>query len=109
MRTRCVETGEAPLRRSTDFCAQHLRGVVSAVHLLPFFPSSSDDGFAVKDYRSVDPAYGTWDDIARMAADFELMFDGVFNHVSAQGDWFQRFLADDPRYRDFFVTVAGRS
>lgn len=101
------QTGEVPLRTLHDFCAQHLRGVVSAVHLLPFFPSSSDDGFAVKDYRSVDPAYGTWDDIARMAADFELMFDGVFNHVSAQGDWFQRFLAGDARYRDFFVTVEG--
>lgn len=99
--------GEAPLHTLAEFCERRLRSVLTGVHVLPFFPSSSDDGFAVEDYLSVDPAFGTWHDIARLAAHFELMFDAVLNHVSAQGQWFKAFLSDDPRYRDFFVTVAG--
>ncbi|MBI5380856.1 MAG: sugar phosphorylase [Opitutae bacterium] len=100
---------EAPLRTLADFAQRHLRGVVSGIHLLPFYPSSSDDGFAVKDFFAVAPEYGTWDDIAHLrATGFDLMFDGVFNHASAQGDWFRQFLADAPAYRDFFVTVEGK-
>jgi sucrose phosphorylase len=99
--------GEPPLNTLAEFCVRHLKGTVSGVHLLPFYPWSSDDGFSVKDFLAVEPSYGTWEDIARLGADFDLMFDAVFNHVSAQGEWFQRFLADDPRYRDFFISVAG--
>ena len=99
--------GEPPLKTLAEFCARHLKGVVSGVHLLPFYPSSSDDGFSVKDFLAVEPSYGTWEDIARLRADFDLMLDAVFNHVSVQGEWFQRFLAADVRYRDFFIAVAG--
>lgn len=98
--------GQPPLQTLAEFCARHLRGTVSGVHVLPFYPWSSDDGFSVKDFFSVDPRYGDWEHLARLGADFDLMFDAVFNHVSAQGEWFQRFRADDPRYRDFFITVA---
>lgn len=101
------EPGAAPLQTLADFAARHLCDVVSGIHLLPFYPWSSDDGFSVKDYFAVEPAYGTWDDIARFRPRFDLMFDAVFNHLSAQGDWFQRFLRDDPAFRHFFVTVAG--
>ncbi len=101
------EPGVAPLRTLCAFARKHLRGLVSAVHLLPFYPWSSDDGFAVKDYFSVDPAYGTWADISRLGAEFDLMFDAVFNHVSAQSDWFKRFVAGDPHYGSFFITVRG--
>lgn len=101
------EPGRAPLPVLHEFAARHLAGVVSGLHLLPFYPWSSDDGFAVQDYFAVDPAYGTWEDLERLGRDFALMFDGVFNHLSAQSEWFQRFLADDPEYRDFFVTVEG--
>jgi sucrose phosphorylase len=97
----------APLQVLADFASQHLAGIVSGIHLLPFYPWSSDDGFSVKDYFAVDPAVGGWPDIARLSERFELMFDGVFNHLSAQSDWFQRFLADDPAYREFFVSVKG--
>lgn len=100
------QPGEAPLRTLADFCAHHLAGVVSGVHLLPFYPWTSDDGFSVVDYRAVDPALGTWDDVARLRG-FRLMFDAVINHASAQSEWFRGFLAGDPRYRDFFVTVEG--
>jgi glycosidase len=98
---------ESPLQTLANFAAQHLRGVVSGIHLLPFYPWSSDDGFAVKDFFAVDPAFGTWSDVARFRPHFDLMFDAVFNHMSAQGEWFQRFLAGDPQFADFFVTVAG--
>lgn len=101
------QDGQPPLRVLADFCARHLRGLVSGVHLLPFYPSSSDDGFSVKDFFAVEPSYGTWEEIERLGADFDLMFDGVFNHVSAQGAWFQGFLAGDARYRDFFIAVPG--
>lgn len=99
--------GEAPLHTLADFCRRHLKGIVSGIHILPFYPYSSDDGFSVMDYRAVDPALGTWDDVARLGRDFRLMFDAVVNHASRQGDWFQAFLRDDPRYRDYFVVVEG--
>lgn len=101
------EPGRAPLQTLADFCSQHLRGLLSGVHILPFYPWSSDDGFSVKDFFAVEPTYGTWGDVARLRSGFDLMFDAVLNHMSAQGEWFQKFLADDPAYRDFFVTVEG--
>jgi len=101
------EPGVAPLRTLASFCKHRLADVVSGVHLLPFYPWSSDDGFSVKDYFGVASEYGTWEDIAAFRPRFDLMFDAVFNHMSAQGDWFQRFLRDEPESRDFFVTVQG--
>lgn len=97
--------GEPPLQTLADFCARHVRDVISSVHLLPFFPYSSDDGFAVMDYRAVNPSLGGWDDVARFGQHFRLMFDAVVNHVSAQGEWFQGFLRDDPHYRDYFYVA----
>jgi len=101
-----TEPGAAPLRTLAAFCDRHLAGVVSGVHILPFYPWTSDDGFSVVDYRAVDPALGTWEDVARLRS-FRLMFDAVINHASAQSEWFKGFLAGDPRYRDFFITVEG--
>ena len=84
------EEAQAPLRTLAEFCDAHLRELVSSVHLLPHFPYTSDDGFAVTDYLAVDSALGTWADVARLARSFDLMFDAVFNHMSAQSEWFQR-------------------
>jgi sucrose phosphorylase len=102
-----TQPGIAPLRALAEFCAAHLRGLIQGVHVLPFYPSSSDDGFSVMDYYAVDPAWGTWADLQRLGQSFDLMFDAVFNHMSAQGAWFQRFLRAEPEFRDFFVTVEG--
>jgi glycosidase len=99
--------GLSPLRCLSDFCSAHLRNVITAVHLLPFFPFSSDDGFSVIDYRRVDPLLGSWEDIAELGANFRLMFDAVVNHISAQHEWFQGFLKDDPTYREYFTIVEG--
>jgi glucosylglycerate phosphorylase len=101
------EPGTPPLRTLASFLGQHLTGIISGVHVLPFYPSSSDDGFSVIDYYAVDPELGTWSDVEALGKRFDLMFDAVFNHVSAQSDWFQRFLAGDPVYREWFITVQG--
>jgi sucrose phosphorylase len=98
-----------PLRTLAEFAQKHLTDLVSGIHILPFYPQSSDDGFSVKDYFAVDPALGTWDDLKRLGQRFDLMFDGVFNHISARSEWFHRFLQDDSAYRDFFVTADGEA
>jgi len=97
---------EKPLQTLNKFCKKYLTNVVSGVHILPFYPWTSDDGFSVVDYRQIDPALGTWDDVSAMQ-NFRLMFDGVINHISLQSEWFQGFLHDDSHYRDYFITIDG--
>ncbi|MBM3120770.1 MAG: sugar phosphorylase [Chloroflexi bacterium] len=98
------EDGRPPLATLAQVCREHLAGLISGIHLLPFYPSSSDDGFSVVDYRQVDPAYGTWADVAELARDHRLMFDAVVNHASAGSAWFQAFLRQERPYADFFIT-----
>lgn len=100
--------GEKPLRTLANFCGNWLRGIISAIHLLPFFPYSSDDGFAVIDYTRVDPQLGDWGEIAEIGRHFGLMFDLVINHVSASSSWFKGFLQDDPKYQRYFIVVEGQ-
>ncbi len=96
---------EPPLHTLAQFLKNQLQGVINTIHLLPFYPSSSDDGFSVIDYKAVDPEFGDWKHISEIGRDFRLMFDAVINHISAHSSWFQGFLAGDPQYRDYFVTV----
>ncbi len=83
---------EAPLATLGRFLRERLTGALNTVHLLPFFPATSDDGFAVSDYRAVDPACGEWEDVAALGADFRLAFDLVLNHCSASHAWFKQYL-----------------
>ena len=101
------KAGQPHLQTLAEFCETHLRGMVSGIHILPFFPWSSDDGFSVKDYRIVDPSLGDWRDVEQLGHSFRLMFDGVVNHASVQGKWFQAFLHNETPYRDYFLTVEG--
>lgn len=101
------EPDTSPLETLTRFCETYLSGLVNSVHVLPFYPYSSDDGFSVIDYRAVNPEFGSWEDISRLSQSFRLMFDAVINHASVQHEWFLGFLRDDPRYRDYFVVVEG--
>jgi sucrose phosphorylase len=101
------EAGRPYLQTLAEFCEAKCKGVISGIHILPFYPSSSDDGFSVMDYRAVDPALGSWQDIERMGRSFRLMVDCVINHASVQGDWFQAFLREETPYRDYFLTVDG--
>jgi len=98
---------EKPLQTLKKFCDKYLTDVISGIHILPFYPWTSDDGFSVTDYRNVDSNLGSWDDISSMQGHFRLMFDGVINHVSAQSEWFKGFLRGDPNYRNYFITIEG--
>ena len=97
--------GEAPLATLHAFANQYLKGAISNIHFLPFFPYSSDDGFSVMDFFEIDPALGTWQDVAAIGEDFELMFDYVVNHFSAKGQWFQNYLAGNKGFEDFAIEV----
>ena len=99
---------EKPLHVLSEICLQYLRGIFNTIHILPFFPSSSDRGFAIMDFKEVDPLLGTWVDIIEMKHEFRLMFDGVFNHVSSKSMWFQEFLNQNPFYADFFTVFSTR-
>ena len=98
-----LDGDKPPLAVLADFLGTHAADVVPDVHVLPFYPYSSDDGFSVIDYRAVNPDLGGWDDVAQLAERFDLMFDGVINHASRHSAWFQRFLADDPAFVDHFI------
>ncbi len=100
--------GKPPLKVLAGFLRRFMRGAINTVHILPFFPYSSDRGFSIIDYQEVDPRLGSWDDIAALASEFRLMFDGVFNHASSKSRWFQRFLNGRPGYEDFFVSFSTR-
>ncbi len=95
--------GETPLATLGQVLRDAVGNVVTDVHLLPMFPWTSDDGFAVVDHRAVNPELGTWYDIAELGADYGLMFDFVANHVSSASPWFTRWLAGDPRYDGYFL------
>lgn len=95
--------GEPPLAVLARFCRVHFLGTITGVHILPFYPWTSDDGFSVVDYRQVDPRYGEWKDIELLGRDFKLMFDAVINHASVESEWFRGFLAGDSKYSKYFI------
>lgn len=101
-----VDGDRPPLQVLEQLVAGHLTPSISMVHVLPFYPYTSDRGFSVIDHTAVDPALGTWDDIGELAGSVDLMVDFVCNHLSSQSAWFQQFLADESPGRDAFVTVA---
>ena len=94
---------QVPLQTLHSFLRERLQDVLSGVHLLPFFPSTADDGFAVSDYSKVDSRVGTWDDINALAQDFDVMADCVINHCSSQGQWFSNYLAGNSPGKDYFI------
>jgi len=92
------------LSRLGSFIDQRLPGLFSYLHILPFYPYSSDDGFSVMDYRAVDPALGSWSDVEALGRGRKLAFDLVLNHASARGVWFTAFKAGRSPYDRFFIT-----
>lgn len=97
-----LDDGEPPLRTLHRFLREHLADTVSGVHVLPFYPFSSDDGFSVIDYTAVNPSLGTWDDVRAIAGEFDLMVDLVINHVSAESEWFRQFLRGEAPGKEYF-------
>lgn len=98
----CNENNLTTLR---GFYQRWLGDVFSHIHLLPFYPWSSDDGFSVVDYHQVAPSSGSWQDISQLNQITKLMFDFVCNHISAQSEWFQGYLNGNKKYQDFFISV----
>lgn len=96
--------GQPALKTLKEFLNDHLAGSISGIHILPFYPYSSDDGFSVIDFRQVNPALGDWEDIAVLGKSYRLMFDAVINHVSRQSNWFQSYLRAETPYRNYFIT-----
>ena len=97
-----------PLEILADF-TKYLKGAINTLHILPFFPYSSDRGFSVTDFEEVDPRLGTWDDILNLKSSTKLMFDGVFNHISSKSRWFQEFLDGNPRFQEFFTVFSTKT
>jgi len=97
--------GQVPLVTLHDFANTYLKDAISTIHFLPFFPWSSDDGFSVMDFFSINPELGSWQDVVSIGRDFQIMFDYVVNHFSSQGEWFEKYLAGEEGYIDFAMEV----
>jgi sucrose phosphorylase len=96
------ETALATLKRFLD---EYMQDNINTLHILPFYPYSSDDGFSIVNYKGVCPLMGSWNDIKALNKDHRLMFDAVVNHMSHLSEWFNRFLANDLEYLEFFTEL----
>lgn len=94
-----------PLQTLRSFLTRHLPIELTMVHLLPFFPYSSDDGFSVTDFRAVDPRLGTWEDVAALESNYDLAIDLVLNHCSRENLWFIDFIAGQAPACDYFIEM----
>ncbi|MCH2179877.1 MAG: alpha-amylase family glycosyl hydrolase [Mariniblastus sp.] len=94
---------KAPLRALSDFLEKHLRETFSTIHVLPFFPYTSDDGFSISDYTVVNPELGDWQDVEKIGEHFKLMSDLVLNHCSTDHRWFHNFKQQEDPGKDFFI------
>jgi sucrose phosphorylase len=85
---------------------RYLRNAIGGVHILPFYPSSADRGFAPLAYDEVDPAFGTWEDVEYIGRDFDLIVDFMVNHISRQSVYFQDYMerGDESPYADMFLS-----
>ncbi len=98
-----IHPGEPPLETLDHFLNENIKDIINTIHILPFYPYSSDDGFSVIDYKDVSPSMGSWDDINRLKQNYKLMFDGVINHISQYSYWFQNYIDGGEKYKDFFI------
>jgi sucrose phosphorylase len=94
-----------PLQSLFKFSDEYLDRAINIIHILPFYPYSSDDGFSVIDYKKVNPALGDWKDIEDIGQKFNLMFDLVANHISSESIWFKEYLKGSPKYDNYFISV----
>ncbi|MEA2086497.1 MAG: sugar phosphorylase [Candidatus Caldatribacteriota bacterium] len=94
-----------PLQSLFKFADEYLEQAINIIHILPFYPYSSDDGFSVIDYKKVNPALGDWEDIENIGQKFNLMFDLVANHISSESIWFKEYLKSNPKYDYYFISV----
>ena len=93
------------LKNFQSFFQKKLNKFFDTVHFLPFYPSSSDSGFAVKDHYKIDSRLGNWSDITKFSKKNDVMADIVINHSSARGLWFKNFLKGKKPGKDYFLKV----
>ena len=93
------------LKELDENVSEFFGGAIAGIHILPFFPSSGDRGFAVINYDRVDPAYGSWEDIDVLADKYYLMADFMLNHVSIRSREFMDYMekGDESEYKDMFI------
>ncbi|UCE51071.1 MAG: alpha-glucosidase C-terminal domain-containing protein [Desulfobacterales bacterium] len=97
------KAGEPPIATLHDFAKTHLKGAISTIHFLPFFPFSSDDGFSVMDFHAINTELGSWEDVTAIGEDFRLMFDYVVNHFSSKSQWFENYLCSEAGFEQFAI------
>lgn len=95
-----------PLDLLRDFAHRYLADSITGIHILPYFPFTSDDGFSVTDYREVNSTLGAWEDVERIADDFKLMSDLVLNHGSSQSKWFSEYLQGHAPYDKYYFEAS---
>ncbi|MCA9015500.1 MAG: sugar phosphorylase, partial [Planctomycetaceae bacterium] len=98
--------GQPPLETLLQFSEAFLKETINGIHILPFFPFSSDDGFSIIDYRQVNPKLGNWKHITAIADKFHLMSDLVINHCSSQSEWFQQLKRGAEPGKDYFFCAS---
>ena len=96
---------EAKLQTLNKLLLNKLKEEISIVHILPFYPFCSDDGFSVVDYYKVDAELGEWKDIEAISENFKLLFDAVINHSSQHCDWFEKYLNNEKEYENYYVEM----
>ena len=96
-------SGELPLITLSRFLDKYLKRQFTAIHILPFFPFSSDDGFSVIDYSTVNPSLGDWENIESISKKYKLMSDLVINHISSRSRWFENYKNDVTPGKDYFI------
>ncbi|MEH6453398.1 MAG: sugar phosphorylase [Psychromonas sp.] len=101
-----IKNGQKPLVTLQHFIQNYIAESINSVHILPFFPYSSDDGFSIIDYSSVNESLGDWHDIEEIAKHRRLMSDLVINHCSSRSAWFQNFIKGKGIGHDFFYTAS---
>ncbi|MDA7825654.1 sugar phosphorylase [Porticoccaceae bacterium] len=101
-----LEPDKKPLASLKSFLDTYTKDMIDGVHILPFYPFTTDDGFSVLDYSTVNPSLGDWDDIVAIADDYSLMADLVINHCSARSLWFDNFKKNRDPGRNFFFTAS---
>ncbi|WP_090989972.1 sugar phosphorylase [Bacillus sp. OV322] len=97
--------GQPALTALEKMYEQYFKDKFGVVHLLPFYPYSSDDGFSVIDYQKVNPIAGDWGDVENLSKKTSIMFDFVCNHISAKSDWFTEYLNGNPDFNHFFTEM----
>ncbi|MGB2106445.1 MAG: sugar phosphorylase [Porticoccaceae bacterium] len=101
-----LQPDQKPLETLKSFLDSYSKDMIDGVHILPFYPFTTDDGFSVLDYSTVNPSLGDWDDIELIAKDYSLMSDLVINHCSARSLWFDNFKKNRNPGRNFFFTAS---